>query len=272
MPELPEVEVIVRELRPKLTNETIQSVDVFWHRSLVNENGSSLPVNRSIQTITRRGKYIILNLDKNALVIHLRMTGQLIIKRAEPEETKHLRIKMRLRSGKNILFYDSRKFGRIYYLSDPSTILAKIGIDALDPSFTESTFHLLCENKKMRIKSFLLDQRFLAGLGNIYIDESLFRAGIHPETNMSHIALPKRSKLFHVICDVLKTAINHMGTTISDYKTTGGGFGTHQYYLSVYDKQNTPCPVCETSIKKIRIGGRGTHYCPTCQPATTGFE
>jgi formamidopyrimidine-DNA glycosylase len=266
MPELPEVEVIVRELRPKLTNEIIDSIDVFWHRSFVNENGSSLPLNRSIQTISRKGKYIILNLDKNTLVIHLRMTGQLIISRSEPEETKHLRVRIRLHSGKYLFFYDSRKFGRIYYLSDPSILLNKLGTDALDPQFTESAFHALFENKKSRIKSFLLDQRFLAGLGNIYIDESLFRAGIHPETIMNQIPLPKRSTLFRVIGDVLNAAITHMGTTISDYKTTGGGFGTNQNYLSVYDKQNTPCPVCRTPIEKIRTGGRGTHYCPTCQP------
>jgi formamidopyrimidine-DNA glycosylase len=265
MPELPEVEVIVRELKPELIGEIICGCEILWERTFVSERGT-LPLNLIIHSISRKGKYIVMTLSKGALVVHLRMTGQLLISYSDLLDQEHVRLIFRLSSGKNLYFFDSRKFGRIYFVKNPEEIISKIGIDALDPSLSESKFFELLGKRQIRIKSFLLDQRFLSGLGNIYIDECLFKAGIHPETKVNFITRRKRKKLLSVINEVLVGAIQNMGTTISDYKTTGGGFGTNQKYLTVYDRENMPCLVCHDNVRKIRVNGRGTHFCPTCQP------
>ena len=168
-------------------------------------------------------------------------------------------------SGKHLLFYDLRKFGRMYLTAQPESILKNIGIDALDKAFTPKYFTSLLLGKKIKVKSFLLNQRFVAGLGNIYIDESLFRAGIHPETSLADLSLEKAKYLYHAIKDVLTESIRRMGTTISNYRTTGGGFGENQNFLRVYKRENEPCYTCGSPIMKIKINSRGTHFCSICQ-------
>ena len=264
MPELPEVEVIVRELRSKIVGETVKSIDRYWFKTIVEEDGYS-PVAESIKALTRHGKYIIVALDSGYIIVHLRMTGQLIVRENGPGPDRHLRAKINLMSGKEIFFYDSRKFGRICLARSPKKSLSNTGVDALDPAFDWQYLKKIVQGRKTGIKSLLLDQRHVTGLGNIYIDESLFLARIHPRQAAGELTTHGIKNLYKAAIEILHRAIEGMGTTISDYKTVGGGFGTYQNALNVYGRDGKPCPRCATEIEKIRIGNRGTHFCPKCQ-------
>ena len=264
MPELPEVETIVRELRALISFEVFSEIKAIWPGSLVAEDDLLLE-KKQIKNIGRRGKFIIFELDRGYLLTHLRMTGQLIVQKSYPVDIKHLRVIFKFKSGKYLLFYDLRKFGRIYLTTQPEIVLQNIGIDALDENFDLNYFRKLVKGKSTIVKSFLLDQKNIAGFGNIYIDECLFQARIHPETKLSNLSNIKIGRLYYESRQVLLDAIGRMGTTISDYKTTGGGFGTNQNYLNVYQRKGLPCFKCKTIISKSRINGRGTHYCPKCQ-------
>ncbi len=265
MPELPEVEVIKNELAEKLIGEVINNITVNWPKTFINSL-SELPINSRINKISRIGKYIIIELTNNFLVIHLRMTGQIIINENADFSSKHLRFFMTMESGKYFNFYDTRKFGRIYYLTDLEFILRKIGIDALSAKLDFVKFTGFLKKYKRKIKPFLLDQQIIAGIGNIYADESLFISGIHPEYYTNKISPEDAKLLLKNIKHILRQAIKNMGTTISDYKTTGGGFGGYQHQLKVYGRKDLPCFNCATNIVKIKLNGRGTHYCPRCQP------
>ena len=265
MPELPEVEVVRSELNSKIIHQKIIEIQNYWHKTFVNHCDAS-PENKKIIKTDRIGKYIIFELEQNYLIIHLRMTGQLIYTQKNGFSKDHLRTSIIMQSGDYLNFYDSRKFGRIYHVCDLNTFFSNVGIDALSRDFDIKLFKNMLKSKKRGIKSFLLDQKNIAGLGNIYIDECLFLTGIHPNMHTDKIANSIAEKLFKNIKKILNLAIQNMGTTISDYRTTGGGFGTNQNYLKVYGRQDEPCFNCQTKIVKIRINSRGTHYCPRCQP------
>ncbi len=265
MPELPEVEVIRSELNSKIINQKIKNITSYWHKTFINLC-AELPVDKIIVKTDRIGKYIILNLEENNLVVHLRMTGQLIYTEKDDFSKKHLRTSILMHSGSYLNFYDTRKFGRIHHVSDLKNFLTNIGVDALSLEFTQKVFKEMLGNKKQGTKSFLLDQKNIAGLGNIYIDESLFLSGIHPKKLTNEINNSCIEKLYYSIKKILNLAIENMGTTISDYRTTGGGFGTNQNFLKVYGREKEHCFQCSTIIKKIRINSRGTHFCPMCQP------
>ena len=270
MPELPEVEVITRELRPHLVGEKIRDLKKIWHKTIVESEYS--PLNKRIQTVTRHGKYIIFHLPDGAIIIHLRMTGQIIVKDQSDLDAKHLRAYIEFESGKILQFFDSRKFGRIYVTSNPQDVLKNTGIDALDANFVPKVFSNILTNKKRQIKSVLLDQKNIAGLGNIYIDECLFASHIHPLTPANRLSDDQINILFKEINKILVNAIDRMGTTISDYKTVGGGFGSFQNYLQVYGRTDQPCFVCNSPISKIRINNRGTHFCTNCQVESLNNE
>lgn len=265
MPELPEVEVIRSELKSKVINQKIKKVKTFWHKTFVNLC-PELPNENKIINTDRLGKYIIFVLEQNFLVIHLRMTGQLIFTHAKNFSKEHLRASIQMHSGSILNFYDSRKFGRIYHVSDLNKFFTNVGIDALSKKFTSDYLKKLLQNKKRGIKSFLLDQRNIAGLGNIYIDECLFLSGIHPKKLTNEIQDKSSHQLYKNIKKILNLAISNMGTTISDYRTTGGGFGNNQHFLQVYKREGDSCFKCGSIINKIRINSRGTHFCPVCQP------
>lgn len=264
MPELPEVEVIRRELRPQLVGEIFEAVDIFWPRSFVDQAGSTLR-GKSIVDVDRRGKYLILVLNTGYLVVHLRMTGQLMFVARLPEQKKHLHVLLSMSSGKYLVYFDSRKFGRLMHVDHLNGVLKNTGLDALSTDLSVQRFKQLLKNSNRMIKSFLMDQRQIAGLGNIYVDESLFKAGIHPQTATRDIPAGKMRLLFEAIREILFHSIGNMGTTISDYKTVGGGFGEYQYFLKVYGRAGKSCPICGTAISKIRMNNRGTHFCPRCQ-------
>lgn len=264
MPELPEVEVIKNELQAKIRDEIIQEFNIIWPKSFV-DTINKLPLDEKILELSRKGKYIIIKLKKSFLVIHLRMTGQIIIYNEENFSKKHLRLSIKFNSGKFFNFYDARKFGRMYHVENLNNILANVGIDALSEEFTPQSFYILLNKHNRKIKAFLLDQRLISGLGNIYSDECLFLSGINPQTFSQNLSDSKAKTLHNNIIKTLKQAIKNMGTTISDYKTTGAGFGGFQNHLKVYGREGLSCLNCNSKIIKIRLNGRGTHFCPTCQ-------
>lgn len=265
MPELPEVEVIVRELRGKIIGEEITDIKIFWYKTWIDFEREKL-INQKIKKINRKGKYIIIHLSSGFLILHLRMTGQLIVNGDASANAKHLRTLFEFNSGNNMCFYDARKFGRIVFSQKPDVYLAKIGIDAFDKQFTVDYLRKTMGRRTLGLKKFFLDQTNVAGLGNIYIDETLFLSRLHPQRNVGTLSTKEIKVLHGAIQTILKEAIENMGTTISDYKTTGGGFGRFQGRLNVYGRANKPCTICNKPIQKTRINNRGTHFCPGCQP------
>ncbi len=265
MPELPEVETVVRELKEALPGKIIKTVDVLWPKTWVARTDRPITGQR-IERITRKGKYILVHLNDSVLVIHLRMTGQLLLANANAKaDSKHLRCRIVFTDGSELLFNDQRKFGRMYHTETPDGILSKIGKDAFDPYCTVDWFVKQVSARRTGIKSLLLSQSVIAGLGNIYADESLFRAGIHPASVCQAVPVPRLKRLFDEIQYVLKFAVSHMGSTISDYRDAYGNVGETQKFFQVYQQQGKPCPNCGNEIQKIRVANRGTHVCPHCQ-------
>ncbi len=266
MPELPEVETVVRELKSYLPGRKIKNITVHWHKSFVNNCSVQLE-DQSIQSLGRRGKYIIIYLEHSVLIVHLRMTGQLLFqqKNSSAIRTNHLRVAFNFYNGSALLFNDVRKFGRIYHMKQADEKLQNVGIDAVDPTLTASEFYRMLQSSKMNIKAFLLSQRFVAGMGNIYVDESLFRAGIHPASISAKITKASAKRLFDEMRRTLSFAIENMGSTISDYRDANGKVGNAQNFFVVYQQQGKPCVNCGKTITKIKHAGRGTHFCGQCQ-------
>jgi formamidopyrimidine-DNA glycosylase len=265
MPELPEVETVARELRSQIIGKQIRSVSVYWDRSF--EDHCNMPlVEQKINSIGRKGKYLIVNVDDGCLIIHLRMTGQLLFYAQAPlDEDKHLRFKFIFQDEGELHFVDTRKFGRIYYVSDSDSFLDHVGMDALDSRMSFERFQNILSSSNMNLKSFLLNQKYISGLGNIYVDEALFRTSLHPAAIVSKLSKRKIKILYENIINILNDAINNMGSTISDYRDSYGNSGNNQKFLKVYGRKDEPCLVCDTPIVKIRFAGRGTFLCPKCQ-------
>ncbi len=266
MPELPEVETVARELRSWLPGKKIQTVEAVWPRSLELRSAGSLE-DRSIKGVGRHAKYLLLRLDRGYLVVHLRMTGQLLRYDTfgEMPEDPYIRVVVRFQDGTVLCFRDVRKFGRMYHVNDLNEVIGHVGTDALDEALSAQKFFQMLRSTKMNIKAMLMSQKYISGLGNIYVDEGLFRAKIHPARPADRISSKKAVELFEHIREVLSFAIVNMGSTISDYRDPRGVAGSNQLFFKVYDRAGLPCPDCGTTIEKIRFAGRGTHLCPKCQ-------
>ncbi len=266
MPELPEVETITRELRPLIVGKTFLKVTLPWPRTVEDnqKDFAAALIDKKITHIDRRGKYLCFFLeDQLCLTIHLRMTGKLVF---EPEEKdkKHIRVVFEFTDRTALYFVDVRKFGRMRLWSKAESLLPHLGPDALDE---KTVFQVLVNRKSRRaIKTLLLDQKILAGVGNIYADEALFMAGIHPLTPAHSIPKQQLRKLSFYLPGILKTAIENNGTTISDYRRTDRVKGEHQFFLNVYGRTGEPCNKCKTPVVRISINNRSSHFCPKCQP------
>ena len=274
MPELPEVETVVRTLRPRLVGTTIAAVDL--HRADVVRSGETdLPRrlrSRTVTDITRRGKKILITLDTGAAVcIHLGMTGRLTMDAADAPLPPHTHMVWRLRdlAGKllegQLRFRDPRRFGGVWCLACRADAEENLGPE---PLLTRSA-QLAAKLARTRraIKVALLDQRLIAGLGNIYVDEALHVAGIHPLTLTCDLKKQQVTALTRAIKQVLRRAIRHRGSTLRDYVDADGNAGAFQRLHRVYDRAGEPCPRCKTPIARIVLGGRSTHFCPRCQAA-----
>ena len=270
MPELPEVQSVVNYLRPIIINQTIASVIHLNDYTKVFETHSTEQLNKQLagQKITnvwRRGKYIIIDVAYGHLCIHLRMTGQLQKGLGKEDNPKHYTALMTLVNGCEVYFKDYRKFGRIYFFEDLKILENKLGCEPLSLSFT---YQYLKEGLQIStgiIKPKLLDQKFIAGLGNIYVDEVLWKSRIHPKKKCNQISAIKTKRLHRSIPEILEKSINYNGTTIINFSPGNKTKGRFSKHLKVFGKQGSSCYQCESTIKKIFVSQRGTHYCPKCQ-------
>ncbi|MBC7104555.1 MAG: bifunctional DNA-formamidopyrimidine glycosylase/DNA-(apurinic or apyrimidinic site) lyase [Firmicutes bacterium] len=272
MPELPEVETIRRTLAPLLVGRTITACRVSLPKVLDHRDPDSFVgavVGRKIEDLTRRGKYLLFHLSGGrVLVVHLRMTGRLIYHPPEvgPEEpVKHTHVIFGLEDGATLHYVDPRRFGRLRLAPAPAR-LDSLGPEPLDGGFSPEVFRRHLSGRRRRIKALLLDQAFLAGLGNIYADEALYRARIHPERPADRLTAREARALYRAIREVLDEAIRYRGTSIVDYVDGRGRPGEFQLRLNVYGRGGEPCPACGTPIARTRVASRGTYFCPRCQP------
>lgn len=271
MPELPEVETIVRGLRqgsdevPPLPGYHIRGVEVDWPRHIAEPSPKALKrriKGQRILGVRRRGKYLVFPLDKDTLMIHLKMSGDLSMAPASAERGPYDHTVFVLDEGWELRFSDARKFGKVFLVEDPQTVLQKLGPEPLDDSFTPEVLADCMRGRSRAIKPLLLEQSFVAGIGNIYADEALHRAGIHPLTPADQLDSAEIQSLHRGIQEALEQGIERNGASI-DWVYRGGDFQNH---FRVYGREGEPCPVCKTPIKKIVVSQRGTHFCPRCQP------
>lgn len=273
MPELPEVETIRRSLQDKIKGKTLTGVDVFLEKMVKSFGVESLDAKlngRKITRLDRRGKYLIIHLSGGlAMVIHLRMTGQLLYCSPEQETHKHTHVVFHFNDERELRFVDQRQFGKVQLVpvKELNTVsgLKTLGVEPLSDDFTREYLKRELKNKRTKIKSLLLDQTFIAGIGNIYADEALFRSMIHPERVASALNIREVSRLFIAIKEVLIEGIENRGTSIKDYIDGDGAQGTNQGNLRVYGRDGEPCMKCGRVIEKINVGGRSSHFCSKCQ-------
>jgi formamidopyrimidine-DNA glycosylase len=268
MPELPEVETVVQELiLSKLIGKTIVGVEVLWPKTVLPspkqfiEQLSGL----AIKTVKRRGKYIVFSLSgSNFLYVHLRMTGRFSF-----TPTLHARLILHLSDGRTLYYNDPRKFGRWTLTKDPAHLEQKLGLEPLESSFTLEAFKQILASRGRQIKPLLLDQQLIVGLGNIYVDEALWFAKIHPQTPSNVLLTPEVKDLHAGIIHVLKRGLETKGTTLgkgkSNFYRVDGSQGTHQDILYAFRRTGLPCPRCKTPIQRIIVAQRSSHLCPTCQ-------
>jgi len=272
MPELPEVETIRRTLALHVTGLEIKEVRLIWSSAVCgweNQTFEALVTGRKIKTIDRRGKYLLIRLDEDfTLIAHMRMTGRLNYYTESQEPEKHTHVVFRLERGE-VHFSDVRKFGRIQAIPTPQCIsgssLCKLGPEPLETEFTPEVLKARFGKKTLSIKAALLDQHVLAGLGNIYVDESLFQAGISPERRVDTLTEEEISKLHHAIQNVLQAGIDAQGTSFRDYRDANGEKGSFEQALQVYGRGGEPCKICGQTLERIRLAGRTTVYCSRCQ-------
>ncbi|MCK4856960.1 MAG: bifunctional DNA-formamidopyrimidine glycosylase/DNA-(apurinic or apyrimidinic site) lyase [candidate division Zixibacteria bacterium] len=270
MPELPEVETIVRGLTTELGGRKIARVTYVSDHLLRLEPRLTEIGGDTLESFSRRGKYIITSLKSDRkLLIHLRMTGCLVIKSKWERRGKHDHLAITFANwDRKLVFRDLRKFGVVQFYQEGNGC----GLDSLGPEATQITareLHLRFRKSNRPVKLFLLDQTKIAGLGNIYVDESLHRARIHPLQNTAKITLPTTARLVRAMRHILREAIKHLGTTFDSYRGANGNPGEYRRYLRVYHNTGNKCRSCGGVIEKIKLGGRGTHFCPTCQKLST---
>jgi len=272
MPELPEVETIVKRLissngdQLSLLNQTVKNSLIFWDRTLAEPNQSEFHqriIDQQVQAIYRRGKYLVFSLSADYLIIHLRMSGDIVVAERMEALDPYARMVIDFEHDLRMTFQDSRKFGRVWLVADKESVLGKLGPEPMDETFTAGDFFDRLQGYRRQIKPLLLDQTFLAGMGNIYTDEALHMARIHPLTKSDAISFELAQNLLTSIQRVLQQAIDRHGTSI-DWIYRGGDY---QRLLRVYGRTGSACPVCASTVERILVGQRGTHFCPTCQPA-----
>ncbi|MFT7463690.1 MAG: formamidopyrimidine-DNA glycosylase [Pseudohongiellaceae bacterium] len=288
MPELPEVETVVRQLRPLVQGATVSGVSVQWPRTIACPSVHGFRqglVGRTIEDVWRRAKYLVFELDDGRKIVgHLRMTGRFHVTAAataaeaigaadpqssasgEPSAITHVRTRWDFSDGRAMVFSDVRKFGRLGLVRTLDQILPPLGPEPLSDEFDGDWLGAALKNRQRRLKPLLLDQSFLAGLGNIYVDESLHRAKIHPMSLSHTVSRAKVRLLAETIKRVLIDAISADGSSFDTfYRTPEGKPGDFQDEFTVYGRHGKPCRTCGTTISRIEVGGRGTHFCRRCQ-------
>ena len=277
MPELPEVETIVRKLISAHNRAALSIIDreildalVLWKGTLANQSPDDFITrvkHQSIRSVSRRGKFLVFTLSKDTLLIHLRMSGDLRLENVigqagrEIPIQKHDRLVFIFTNGIRLAFNNPRKFGRVWLVSDPDEILGNLGPEPLDKTLGADRFHEMLQQRKRQLKPLLMDQHFIAGMGNIYTDEALYRAKLHPLKHSNTLTKGQSACLLDSLRSVLKEGIRRNGASI-DWVYRGGDFQNH---FNVYGRAGDPCPTCGTPIERLVVGQRGTHICPHCQ-------
>ncbi len=272
MPELPEVETVRRKLAPRVEGRVLERLDVLdarWCEPAPPAEVADAVAGRRVERISRRGKYLDWELeDEVHLVMHLRMTGNLMFESDEP--ARFTRARLELDSGDRVVFADMRRFGTgIVLLGDEARdayFSERLGVEPLGPDFTDDALREMARGRKRPVKAFLLDQERIAGVGNIYADEALYRAKIHPLRNVGTLTRAQLSELRDGVVASLDAALDAGGATISDYRQPDGTSGSSQERFLVHLREGEPCGRCGTTIKKMRAAGRGTYVCERCQP------
>ncbi len=270
MPELPEVETIKNELLPHIVRRRVTGVTLFWegiiHQPSVEEFYSRL-IGQRLTGLARRGKYFIFSLTSGeVLIIHLRMTGSLLIGQDSSEPPKYTRAIIHLDKDINIFFRDPRKFGVMRLVKDASSIIGKLGPEPLEVGFTPQVLSQRLNNRTAPIKALLCDQTFIAGIGNMYADEALFAARIHPLRAGASLSQEEVERLHSAIQRILRAAIGNKGASVDTYFRPNGTLGTAHFEFKVAHGRGRYCPNCGTPIERIAVRNRGTYFCPKCQP------
>jgi len=287
MPELPEVETVVRQLEPEVEGHRIERLEVLderWSRPVPPQELGDAVSGSTIERLGRRGKYILMGLDgERTLVMHLRMTGNLILREGEEmldpsegrrlyesersTEERHLRARFVLEDRRELWFTDPRRFGEAFLLGDDQleTRFAKLGIEPFSPEFTPKALGEMAAGRTAPLKSFLLDQSKIAGVGNIYADEALFRAELHPLSPAGSMKPEHLEALRDGVVAALEAGIDAGGSSIDDYRDARGERGTMQNEFLVHTREGEGCPRCGGTIVRVVVGGRSTYFCPGCQ-------
>jgi formamidopyrimidine-DNA glycosylase len=272
MPELPEVETLRRQLEPHLEGRRIESVQILdprWTRPEPPAAVAAGLTGATIERLDRSGKYLIWELSGDRhLLMHLRMTGALLFD--PPAEPAHTRVRFALSGDHRLLYDDPRRFGTGHLVHGGAAreryLAARLGVEPMTPAFSPSHLREIARGRKAPIKSFLLDQRRVAGIGNIYADEALFRAGIHPLRPAGRLTASDWERLHGAIEDALLAGIDAKGASIDDFRHIDGARGSFQDSFLVHRRAGEPCPVCGRPVRKLVVGGRGTYVCEHCQP------
>jgi len=271
VPELTEVETLRRDLAAKLVGQRVREVHVLWPGSLrwcSPQDFARYLEGQSADVLSRRGKYLIFGLQGGgALIFHLGMSGRLLLGAQGEEPGKHTRLILEFDGQRQLRFDDPRKFGRVCLVRDAEKVVGKLGPEPLGNEFSAEVLCSLLEGRSRRLKPLLLNQQFIAGLGNIYADEALFEAGLNPCMRACDLDKGEIARLCAAIKEVLERALHNRGTTLSDrsYGDAYGREGRNQEQLRVYGRAGQPCPRCGTAIQRITLEGRGAHFCPRCQ-------
>jgi formamidopyrimidine-DNA glycosylase len=272
VPELPEVETIRRQLAPHLEGRTLLDVEILdwrWTRPQDPATVADGLRGQEVQRVGRAGKYLVWELsDERFLLVHLRMTGALLF---DPDvDPLHTRVRMRLAGGHRLIYVDARRFGTGHLLLGEAArdayLAARLGVEPMTPEFTTEHLRAIARGRTAPVKAFVLDQRRIAGVGNIYADEALFRAGIHPLRPAGALTRPQLDALRDAIEQALAAGIEAKGATIDDFRHVDGARGSFQDRFLVHLREGEPCVNCATPIRKLVVGGRGTYVCEHCQP------
>lgn len=267
MPELPEVETIKSELSPHIVGRQFTGVTVYdakpVRRPSVEEFCREL-VGQKVERLERRGKYLVFHLSSGqTLIVHLKMTGVLLLNPGQVEA--YVRVVFHLDNGSRLVFSDRRRLGALWLVDNEKVIISKLGPEPLAAEFTAEALAGRLQKHQAPIKAMLLDQAFLAGLGNMYADEVLFVTRIHPLRRANSLSSQEVQQLHQTIRDVLQSAIGNKGASIDTYTRPGGGLGTAHFNFRVAHRGGEPCPVCGTPIQRLAVRNRGSYFCPACQ-------
>lgn len=279
MPELPEVQVVVNDLNAAgISGHKIVRIEVHWPASISGSNVHYFRrrvTGRTLGAIRRRGKYILFELDDSSIMaVHLRMSGRIMLMQGPDRPPRHVQIELVFEDHRRLWFHDTRKFGRFYHAFDVASICGQLGLEPLEQEFSRKVLASLLMQRRRQIKPLLLDQAIVAGLGNIYVDEALWTAGIHPLRGSHTLSLEEIRRLHAAIRRVLRQGLKHSGTSLGDglnnFASIGStpensGQGSNASHLKVFRRTGEACPRCRSTILRIKVAQRSTHICPRCQ-------